>query len=296
MSRISFAVLVAGTALALGAPMASAADAPEIDRALGYTKFFSDHCLAPTHVAERPIGAGLSQVNGLFACDTMLLIMFAHHPGLMMVQFMVKGSDPSQILGSQVTSGRIRGGGSCIPDIRSWIYQRAFRPCRRLPGLRAVDAESVLSRDRLAAIQPKATVTDLLAKARGLVKVVVDDGRPAKQNTHPGLRPDFTLPVDCIGIAHGLDDHGLHAVLRRLLCFQKKVRDDRADHVRVRPVRRAPARRADIEDRLAEGDAKSRSDPQPILELNQLGECPAFKIAVHRHQMAGSSTGMQIRP
>jgi hypothetical protein len=98
----------------------------------------------------------------------------------------------------------------------------AFRPCRRLPGLRAVDAESVLSRDRLAAIQPKATVTDLLAKARGLVKVVVDDGRPAKQNTHPGLRPDFTLPLDCIGIAHGLDDHGLHAVLRRLRSASKR--------------------------------------------------------------------------
>jgi hypothetical protein len=90
MNRISFAALVAGAALALGAPMASAADAPEIDRALGYTKFFSGHCVSPTHVAERPIGAGLSQVNGLFACDTMLLIMFAHHPGLMMVQFMVR--------------------------------------------------------------------------------------------------------------------------------------------------------------------------------------------------------------
>jgi hypothetical protein len=51
MSRISFAALVAGAALAQGAPMASAADAPETDRALGNTKFLSGHCVAPTHVA-----------------------------------------------------------------------------------------------------------------------------------------------------------------------------------------------------------------------------------------------------
>jgi hypothetical protein len=49
------------------------------------------------------------QVNGLFACDTMLLIMFAHHPGLMMVQFMVKGSDSSQILGFTGHQQTLRG-------------------------------------------------------------------------------------------------------------------------------------------------------------------------------------------
>jgi hypothetical protein len=62
----------------------------------------------------------------------MLLIMFAHHPGLMMVQFMVKGSDLSQILSSQVTSGRIRGGGSSMWSASTLARAADVDRCRHL--------------------------------------------------------------------------------------------------------------------------------------------------------------------